>query len=145
MRRRRIGASSASQSLEGGRSLEDDRSISHLYLDCKMLMCNNWESNPWPDEKAIYIYTHIYIYYNNWNATSTHIWSNCSHSNAFIHFHHLLLGAKVNQCASVQQPTNLHLAPILIWENIEKRHVFPKNLVLSNPTPISSTVSICKT
>ena len=92
-----------------------------------------------------HIYIHIYIYYNNWNATSTHIWSNCSHSNAFIHFHHLLLGAKVNQCASVQQPTNLHLAPILIWENIEKRHVFPKNLVLSNPTPISSTVSICKT
>lgn len=69
---------------------------------------------------------YIYTYYNNWNATSTHIWSNCAHSNAFIHFHHLLLGAKVNQCASVQQPTNLHLAPILIWEKNRKKACFSK-------------------
>ena len=42
-------------------------------------------------------------------------------------FHHLLLGAKVNQCASVQQPTNLHLAPILIWEkNRKKARCFSK-------------------
>ena len=67
------------------------------------------------------------IYYNNWNARTTHIWSKCSHSNTFIHFHHLLLGAKVNQCASVQQPTNLHLAPILIWEkNRKKARCFSK-------------------